>query len=329
MLLKHPKKGSDEIQPWITNVLLPRINACRDDPDTVYLFTDGSALPLYGQSSAGFHAYCGDHRIHSRMAATGCTLSYDAELIAIVMALKYASSLNAATVHLFSDGLSALQTVFEPGIHAGQSVSLSACRAMREWLDSDARRRIIFSHCPSHSGVRLNENIDYDVSVASNDPNLLAPRPYPHTWTYQRADITNAARDGWTATSNAHGYRGRRFPRNRALRTTTHTGTFPLKHVGDSPSLCARTVRCFTDHAPTGAYRMRFFPDQPTDCSCDRRELQTRRHIVDRCTHYVRNAYSLKWDSFLDSLDPFPLIISFLQSNPTAFTFEDAPPTFE
>lgn len=38
--------------------------------------------------------------------------------------------------------------------------------------------------------------------------------------------------------------------------------------------------------APT-AYA--FFPGQPTTCTCERPELQTRRHIFDRFTHYPRS----------------------------------------
>ena len=62
-LLEHPKKRSAELDTWIANVLLPRIQACRDDPDTLYLFTDGSAFPMLAKSAAGYHAYHGSVRI--------------------------------------------------------------------------------------------------------------------------------------------------------------------------------------------------------------------------------------------------------------------------
>ena len=122
-------------------------------------------------------------------------------------------------------------------------------------------------------------------------------------------------------------YWGCRYPQHPALRVVTHTGNFPLKRTGASKLLCARMVRCLTDHSPIGAYRLRFFPDQPTHCSCDRPELQTRRHVFDRCTFYPRAPYSLTWDDYLGELDPFPLIMDFLEQHPTAFTFADAPPT--
>lgn len=287
LMLNHPKKGSDEIQEWIEDTLLPRINVCHTDPDTVYSFTDGSTSPLYRRSAAGYHSYRGESRIHSHMAAMGRAQSFDAEIIALGMAITHATSLTCSTIHIFSDGKAAVQSIFMPGLHAGQSVSLAACRTVHKWLDDDTSCRIIISHCPLHSGVALNEHIDHAVGVAANDPNVLIPDPPPRSWTYQCAEITKSARSGWAALAAAHGYWGQRFPRNRTLRATTHTSTFPLKRVGHSSSLCTCTIRCLTDHAPTGAYRMCFFPDQPTQCTCDCPELQTRRHIVDRCTHYV------------------------------------------
>ncbi|KAI0762951.1 hypothetical protein C8Q74DRAFT_1207688, partial [Fomes fomentarius] len=102
---------------------------------------------------------------------------------------------------------------------------------------------------------------------------------------------------------------------------------YAVKRVSDSNSLCARLVRCLTDHSPIGAYRLRFFPDQPTACTCEHPELQTRRYIFDLCTHYPRPARHARWDDYMDEPDPFPLIIRFLEKYPTAFTFEDAPPT--
>ncbi|KAI0708425.1 hypothetical protein C8Q76DRAFT_799692 [Earliella scabrosa] len=198
---------------------------------------------------------------------------------------------------------------------------------VRVWLDGDPARQLCFSYCPSHRDVDLNERIDEAVGLAVDDPAVPVPRPCPISLTYGRFTITDDAREDWRLAARGPKYWGRRYPQHPALRAVTHTGNYPVKRIGSSKSLCARMIRCLTDHAPTGAYRLRFFPEQPTHCTCDRPELQTRRHVFDRCTFYPRTPYSLTWDDYLGELDPFPLILDFLETNPSAFTFADAPPT--
>lgn len=92
-------------------------------------------------------------------------------------------------------------------------------------------------------------------------------------------------------------------------------------HTGGSNPLTARCARALTNHAPTGEYRVRFFPAEATFCHVCH-ILQDRNHILYRCTLYKRPT------CFRHSLARSKLfileLINFLTTNPTSFTFEDA-----
>ncbi len=97
-----------------------------------------------------------------------------------------------------------------------------------------------------------------------------------------------------------------------------------MKKFGNSNAGMARFARAILNHAPTGEYRQRFFPEEPTACRwCDK--LQTRSHILCKCEHYQRRWRFNAIEEFLRGLDPFAMLVDFLERNPTAFTFADAP----
>ena len=183
--------------------------------------------------------------------------------------------------------------------------------------------RLHLHDCPSHNGIVENER-----AVQNAFRNLPPPQPEPLSITAARSLAREAAMLEWDHLVLGAGpkYWGRRYTNAPGFRKCTHTGAYPLKAVGHSSSFSARLIRALTGHAPIGYYRLRFFPDQPTNCECNLPELQTVRHAFDRCTRY-KSPYRLRFDRFLDALDPFPLITDWLERFPSAFTFEDAPPT--
>ena len=90
------------------------------------------------------------------------------------------------------------------------------------------------------------------------------------------------------------------------------------------PSHLSRIAHVLTNHAPTGEYQTRFFPDEPTACPrCDENALQTRRHILTECPGYV-DAFSAMTDWGKNRRNDKALM-GFLEKNPSAFTFVDCP----
>ena len=116
-------------------------------------------------------------------------------------------------------------------------------------------------------------------------------------------------------------YWGRSWPDSPELRRVVHTGKFPLSYF-DGNSLCARAIRFLTGHAPTGEYRARFHPHMPTHCDCWVGGTQDRAHIVDQCSWFdLTSPYRTPFRLFTESLDPFPLIATWLRTFDGAFTF--------
>lgn len=91
------------------------------------------------------------------------------------------------------------------------------------------------------------------------------------------------------------------------------------------PSDVARLTRLITNHAPTGEFRARFFPNLPTHCACGR--TQTRNHILFECLLYVRpHMWFHSHVAFVSHPSNLPLLLQWLDLNPLAFTFDDVPP---
>lgn len=55
-------------------------------------------------------------------------------------------------------------------MHGQRLVSVVACSNVREWLQRDARRKVVFHWCPSHMGIEWNELVNKDSKRAVNLP---------------------------------------------------------------------------------------------------------------------------------------------------------------
>ena len=89
-----------------------------------------------------------------------------------------------------------------------------------------------------------------------------------------------------------------------------------LKMFGHSNSLCAHATRAITNHAPTGKYRLRFFPKKEFKCPCSQYPIELRCHILHEYGRF--NGY---WYPRRDSLSHF---VMFLETNPSTFSFCDS-----
>jgi hypothetical protein len=82
-----------------------------------------------------------------------------------------------------------------------------------------------------------------------------------------------------------------------------------------------------TGHAPIGEYYLLCpdrFPDFETRCAnCPEANFQTHSHVFSKCPKYNTHFLSLPW--WKKQKDNDRLLASFLQDNPTAFTFDDLP----
>src|SRR5262249_13925419 len=87
-----------------------------------------------------------------------------------------------------------------------------------------------------------------------------------------------------------------------------------------SPGLCGRFVRTASNHAPIGEYRERFFPREPPQgCHGVLNAPETRAHILNRCSWYVRRA-----NHYEGGIETVMGLNLFLMDNPHAFSFDRA-----
>ncbi len=334
--LEHPKKkDSDALAAWIERDLRPRIEAAHSDPNSLVIFTDGSSFvtapdELLG-SAAGYRAYHNHQFLHSRCIYTGWAFSFDCELIALSMAIAFAYLKSFPQVHIFCDSVSAIENLTSPS--GGRMANVNSCRILRDWFERNPDNHLHLHYCPSHSGVEENDAIDAKVKHLARFPGQL-PRyhgTFPTSYAYIKSAITDDMQLRWQRLADAQPqhYWGRYHLRHPAFRRLRHTGPYPLKRLSGRPTLVARFIRCITNHAPTGHYRDRFRArhGEPTLCILHSGPpaYHTREHILFRCDHYTRRFAHSSIEELLQSLDPFYDIQSFLQDNPTAFSFEDAP----
>ncbi|KAI0365323.1 hypothetical protein BV20DRAFT_1038955 [Pilatotrama ljubarskyi] len=211
---------------------------------------------------------------------------------------------------------------------------VNAGRSLRAWFQQDANNRLYLHYCPSHSGIEENEAVDADVKFTARDRNAArrpAREPDPTFYSFIKHAITRDIREEWSemAWANPRKYWGRYYLRHPAFCTLRHTGSFVLKRLGGRPNLVARFVRCITNHAPTGHYRDRFRARYQENTWCVLHDgpprYHTREHVLFHCDYYVRRYRHSSIEELLQSLDPFYDILTFLDDNPTALSFEDLP----
>lgn len=316
----HPPKDDPAFHEWFGN-LHHSLSILEHDFHSLYAYTDGSVSPQRGHhAAAAFRAFHLDQQFRRWASACGRAHSFDAELHALAFALRdlvehaTSSGLPIQTIHLIADNESALSGLFDTKRHTGRHLSILACSHARTWLEADQSHTIRLWWVPSHKNVLVNELVDLDAKAAITE---LPPSPAV-SWAYSRAQASVTVMDEWRQSSHL----GSQFPRHQRLRAArSMKGPGPLlAHTSHSNTLTARCTRAITNHAPTGEYRTRFHPREPTYCStCGLR--QTRDHILYHCTRYKRrpNLRAI----LANSLEFVPKLALFLTKNPSAFTFED------
>ena len=341
--LDAPTKDSDQLDAWVATSLKPRISAALSDASAATCFTDGSVDRAHLQSAAGVHVYRHGRITHRHILPQGDCHSYDAEMVALGFAFAIATCERVRTIHVFGDNKSALQTIFDTTVHGQQSVSVRTCEIVARWLDSHPDNQVEVHWTPSHTGILQNELIDADVKEAAahddtDSRSHLSLRasakaealdswrraahiqnPPTHSHPTAESCPTDCPRRAFIRRRDA--YWGRSWPDSPELRRVVHTGNIPLSYF-DGNSLCARAIRFLTGHAPTGEYRARFHPHMPTHCDCWVGGTQDRLHIVDQCSWFdLTSPYRTPFRLFTESLDPFPLIATWLRTFDGAFTF--------
>jgi len=315
------KKGDDTAMGSWNTVLNLIHRTAEAEADTVICGTDAS-VPLTTRAqaaSAAIGTRAGTEIFRSRWMA-GKVLSADAELFAIRIAVVQAvSQPNCSRIVLFTDSMASADKATNPSPHSGQGHSLAVCRALAAWFEGHSDRKIMFVQVPSILKWGIHQKAHDFVRDLPAVPTGRRPATSLDT---VRKETTQSALDEWQRQFLLGHARGSQFLDLRALTggpmlpTYLKGGTW-MHAVAQDNALCARVVRCITNHAPTGEYYSRFNIEAHLACPCDDAAPETRAHIFLRC----KNTQNL--DQFPRTLES---LITFLQANPQTFAFRKEPP---
>ena len=199
--------------------------------------------------------------------------------------------------------------------------------ALSDWLSAHPNAELHVRFAPGHHGIEGNERADATTKAGlercPTQPPLILRSHFINSYKQEQSDL-------WTRLFKDPTYRGSQWlPIRRKKKTFKPSFAKEARNFfhnmahGDSSRL-SRISYAITNHAPTGEYRTRFFPDQPAHCPhCGEATLQSRRHIMCECPRYVAKLPSLTdWGSQRHN---DKTLSGFLDKNPTAFTFGELP----
>jgi len=282
---------------------------------TALVITDASIKNDIATSIS--HVYIANHPLTKTVHHTAFVISTEAELFAIRCGINQACTKeNISKVIIITDSIHAANKIFNSKSYPFQSHTAAILSELQGFFNSNHDNSIEFWECPS----RLKWRFHHDVNKDSKSFHLTPAYPCKISWDYcKKADCDDII-NLWKMTFQVSDGKGKHFldllddDFNTIKLSYTKGGPW-LQVFGHSNSLCARTTRAITNHAPIGEYWLRFFSNENFTCSCNNYSIGSRRHIL-----YEYRRFNGYWNPRRDLLNHF---IMFLIANPNAFAFTD------
>ena len=225
------------------------------------------------------------------------------------------------------DNKAAANALFNFDVKSSQMAVIRINALLMTWLTQDECHCLTIRFAPSHEGIPGNKRADELTKAGlrlcpTNPPTILRS----HFVAIQKRQAEAEWQRLWTDVT----YRGSQWllirQKKKVFKPSFAKPACNFFHnmAKGEPSHLSCLAHILTNHAPTGEYRTRFFPDETTECPrCDEHALQTRRHILTECPRYVNGFASMTdWGKHRNN---DTLLKRFLDRNPSAFTFGDVP----
>ncbi|KAF8622194.1 hypothetical protein AX15_007303 [Amanita polypyramis BW_CC] len=304
----HPKKGTDLFVQWFEKL---------QSMVEHYSFKETIGTAAYA-------LWANQVLIHSAASQVSAHSAYDAEIQAIQLVFEQLKLLPFKKVTLLIDNEAAARSIWRTDYHNLQWVSIKAMTHFREWTTHLKTKDFLLNvlWCPAHMDVQENELVDTMASEV-----IISDLDSKTTLESEIKRIQKLEFDEWNKTTRKHNglgseylrlkFKGRRIGPSLGSRRKAF-----IQASNDNINMMARLTRLITNHAPTGEYRRRFFPNETTNCNYDN-EYQSRVHILTKCDGYhekFKNMEHLRKDK-----DELEKVVKFLETNIKAGTFGDAP----
>ena len=121
----------------------------------------------------------------------------------------------------------------------------------------------------------------YDINFETKSFGLTPTYPSKLSWDFSRKLECDNLANKWKMMFQALDLKGNQFldlmdSDNKPLELSYIKGGLWLQNFSHSNLLCARATRAITNHASTGEYRLRFFPNKEFSCPCGQYPIESR-----------------------------------------------------
>ena len=312
-----PPRSSKVFPQWAEGWL----GACMKDADNILAIgTDGS----YKKKGQGVSAVVAQHNhvtTHTEARQIVAHSSFDAEMFAVNIAIHYIYQNVQGPVIVFIDNQATIKAMFKVTAHSAFELSRDNSQTIIQWLDMDDRNHIEFRWVPSHLGFEINELAD-----SAADTSIVGPFPQPKhniasRLRHNKASTVIEWRTSWSRFIATKRLKLKKKKKVLLPNCWDGKGNQFMNNANDIETF-SRFTRLISGHAPTGEYRSRFFPNEPTGCLCFT-EYQSHVHLLTECPRYKSKFSSI--DAFYVANKNMVNIFKYLSDNKTAFTFTDEP----
>ncbi|KAF8712420.1 hypothetical protein AX14_013115 [Amanita brunnescens Koide BX004] len=318
-----PKKNSSLFKAWLQDLAKSILTLHSSGRHVIY--TDGA---YWNKNARGAHSFTAFHGGTWQDFSGWCPAgsSFDSEIVAIETAIQWACIQRLPDPVFFVDNKAALTTFLDTRVRSSQTSCIRINEILRDYLAS-SNFSIDLRYCPSHSSVEGNERADRLTKQGA----AIAPLSPP------RILLSNFVNDHvkrmtlhWRTLFTSRSFKGQQWLPIRykkkvlkpAIRNKAISNFF-FNISGNDIGTLSRMARALTNHAPTGEYRTRFYPEQDPYCPTCPHRVQSRTHIFFYCPKYSPLHSSMtNWSRDKDNCKTWK---DFFSRNPSAFTFGDLP----
>jgi hypothetical protein len=277
------------------------------------------------------------------------TASWSA-LLSIIKAVKFIKKQgpnSVKTVNLYTSAIGAVQRLCNTSVKpAGRGLALAFTAALEDLFDLFPHIKVNVIGVNKSQLSRPCDHMHWDscfkchyaaLVVGTSRTRFFGGKisfPESDTHDLKRKRVTNSLvlrwQEGFEDEEDRNCYKGhgwlelwnnRGNDRKKIVPTHINFGPWLRSYNGvtiaNDPRLCGRFVRAVTKHAPIGEYRQRFFPAEDYCCPGHENTPESRDHILNECSWYVR-----RLDHYEGGIETITGLILFLCDNPDAFGWD-------
>ena len=226
------------------------------DSNTALVITDASIKNDIATSIS--HIHSANRSLIKTVHHTSCVMSSEAELFVIRCGINQACSLNnVSKIIVVTDSIHMAKKIFNTGSHPFQIHSAAILNNLQNFFIANNFNSIEFWECPSRLKWRFHHEVDKD----SKSFVVMPSYPSKISWEFCKKSDSDELIKLWKMSFQASEGKGKNFldlldDDLNVVKPSYAKGGLWLQLVGHSNSLCARTTRAITNHAPIGEYRL-------------------------------------------------------------------------